>query len=133
MQVADLSPDPLRFPSITITHESTYLACGISCASRPHLPPPISQIRRVSNRFLPLDDLRTDSAVKVPFLSGDDLDVDRELRPQAVKRVAEAQENDLLASGIPLIPDLESTNALLENVDLIVHSQSDEFDFRLRV
>ena len=95
------------------------------------------------------------STVTIPFLSEEHaqivkqvLDVDRELQPHAVKRVLEVHGNNLIAF-VPLrSQDSESinlslwharklstltirlarlsTNALLENVDLIVHTL-DEF------
>jgi len=73
--------------------------------------------------------------VTIPFLSGEHaqivkqvLDVDRELQPHAVKRALEVQGSNLVAKLSTLTIRLArlSTNAFLENVDLIVHTL-DEF------
>ncbi|KAF9647194.1 transcription factor Pcc1 [Thelephora ganbajun] len=73
--------------------------------------------------------------VTIPLLSEEHariakqvLDVDRELQPHAVKRVLEVQGNNLIAKLSTLTIRLArlSTNAFLENIDLIVHTL-DEF------
>jgi len=73
--------------------------------------------------------------VTIPFLSEGDaqiakraLDVDRELQPHAVKRMLEVQGTNLVAKLSTLTIRLArlSTNAFLENVDLIVQTL-DEF------